>query len=483
MRIKKSIYLCLLLLFGVVSCNKKVKTEEETPDPAQKEELKFPKKEMRAVWLTTVWGLDWPQGVYDENTQKQDYINFIKKFKELNINTVFVQVKSMGDAIYESSYEPWSKIITGTRGQEPSYDVLEFMVDEAHKRGIEIHAWINPFRIATRSDSSISYPKIHKSIKSDWVINHEKIQIYNPAIPEVRNRLSDIVKEIITKYEVDGIHFDDYFYPAPSAAGTMEPDDDDFAKYGEGESSIEDFRRNNVNKTIKLIHDVIVETKPETVFSLSPAPNNNYNYDVLFADVAKWCKEGWIDVVIPQLYHEIGNRYNDFQSRLTWWSQYSHKAALMVGYGLYRFGDSNSPAAFQSTAELERQFDLTKRNKKVVGSVMYRAKYLLLNKIGITNKLATIYKKPAIMPFIGRSTNPEPRTPTNIKIESSKLKWSTFGNVKTIIYYFSDLKKEGVVYGVTDKNEIELKNLGSYCITAINEDHKESKPSKLIEKK
>lgn len=481
MNLKKITFFCLFLLL-VASCDKKVNTEEEeNPDPSG-EKLEFPKKEMRAVWLTTVWGLDWPQGVYDENTQKQNYINFLEKFEELNINTLFVQVKSMGDALYESSYEPWSKVITGTRGQKPNYDVLEFMVKEAHKRDIEIHAWVNPFRIATRSDASISYPEIHESINSDWIVNHEKIQIYNPAIPEVRNRLANIIKEIITKYEIDGIHFDDYFYPDPSAAGTMKSDEDDFTKYGSGESSIEDFRRNNVNKTIELIHNTIVETKPEIVFSLSPAPSNNYNYNVLFADVTKWCKEGWIDVVIPQLYHEIGNKYSDFQGNLTWWSQYSYNAALMIGHGLYRFGDTNSPTAFQSTTELEKQFDLTKRNEKVVGNVMYRAQYILLNKIGITNKLASIYKQPAVIPFVGREIATAPQKPTNVKIESSTLTWNTSGNVKSVIYYFSDVKKEGIVYGITNEKEFVVKDNGSYCVTTLNSDNKESDPSGLIKK-
>lgn len=481
MNFKKLIYISLLFAFGVVSCDKKA-NEEETPDKPKKEVLKFPKKEMRAVWMATVWGIDWPQGTTEVNAQKQKYIDFLEKFKELNINTVFVQVKAMGDALYDSSYEPWSKVITGIRGNKPQYDVLEFMVNEAHKRNIKIHAWVNPFRIATRGHSGISYPELHKSVNPNWIINHEKIQIYNPAIPEVRTRLADIIKEIITKYEVDGIHFDDYFYPSPIVAGTMKSDSEDFKKYGSGEATIEDFRRKNVDKTIELIHKTIVETKPKIIFSLSPTANNDHNYKTLFANVTKWCKEGWIDIVIPQLYHEIGNKYNDFQSRLTWWSQYSYKAALMIGHGLYKFGDTKSPAAFQSTRELEQQFNLTKRNNKVVGSVMYSAKYLLLNKIGITNKLASFYKKPALMPFIGRSTEKEPQTPTNVRVESSTLKWNTTGNVKSVVYHFPDTKKEGIIYAVTTDKEVTLKHTGSYCVTTVNADNKESKPSELIKK-
>lgn len=482
MNSKKIIYLILLFAFIIISCDKEITNDVVIPEEPKEKKLKFPRKEMRAVWITTAWGLDWPQGIFEMKQQKEIYIEFLEKFKELNINTVFVQVKAMGDAIYQSSYEPWSKEITGVRGGEPQYDVLKFMIDEAHSRGIEIHAWINPFRIAHRPNASIPYPKLHKSINPDWVINHEKIQIYNPAIPEVRNRLADIIKELITKYEIDGIHLDDYFYPDPKVAGIMKSDKNDFSKYNSGETSIEDFRRNNVSKTIELIHKSIIKTKPQIVFSLSPTANNKYNYKILFADVTKWCKKGWIDIVIPQLYHEIGNKHSDFQSNLTWWSQYSYKAKLMIGHGFYRFGDPKSSQVFQSPKELEKQFDLTRRNKKVVGNAMYRAKYLLLNKIGITEKLASIYKRPALIPFIGRSVEIEPKKPTNVRIESSKLKWDTAGDVKSVVYYFPDTEKMGAIYAITNKKEILLEHKGSYCVTVVNADNKESKPSDLFKR-
>src|SRR5690606_31619805 len=187
--------------------------------------------------------------------------------------------------------------------------------------------------------------------------------------PEVRQRLSDIVKETITKYDVDGIHFDDYFYPE----GQVFSDQADYQKYGAGINTIQDFRRENVNKAIKAVHDVIVATKPAVVFSVSPAPDINKNFTSLYADVKKWNQEGWADVVIPQLYQEIGNQFNDFQLRLSNWSQNNFKAALMVGHGYYKFGDATMPAAFQTSAELERQINLTRRNSKVVGNVMYSA--------------------------------------------------------------------------------------------------------------
>src|SRR5690606_30184676 len=208
-----ALYSIAFLLFSIflASCKKDdINPEPIEPDPpVTEDELVFPKKEMRAVWVTTAWGLDWPQSDHNIESQKLQYIEYLDRFNELNINAIFFQVKGMGDAFYDSPYEPWSVAITGVRGQDPGYDVLKFMIDEAHARGIEFHAWMNPYRIATRANAGTSYPALHNSIESEWVVSHEKIQIYNPALPEVRERLANIVKELITSYPVDGIHFDD----------------------------------------------------------------------------------------------------------------------------------------------------------------------------------------------------------------------------------------------------------------------------------
>src|SRR5699024_9279111 len=217
------------------------------PNPPNTEgELQFPDKEMRAVWMATVWGLDWPQGEYNKALQREMYISYLEKFKELNINAVFFQVKGMGDAYYDSSYEPWSEYITGTRGKDPGYNILDFLIEEAHARDIEFHAWMNPYRIDTRASSGTTFADLHPSVKPEWVKNLDTIQIYYPALPEVRQRLTDIVQELLLKFDVDGIHFDDYFYPA----GEQFADQEDYDKYGDEYSTIEDFRRANVNKAI-----------------------------------------------------------------------------------------------------------------------------------------------------------------------------------------------------------------------------------------
>ena len=231
---------------------------------------------------------------------------------------------------------------------------------------------------------------------------------------------------------------------------------------------------------IKGVHDVIVANKPEVIFTISPAASPDYSLNTLFADVAKWCKEGWIDVVMPQLYQEVGNPYNDFQSRLSWWTQYNHTATPMIGHALYKFGDSQYPAAFQSTLELQRQFDLTRRNKKVMGNAMYSARFILSNPIGITSKLAEIYKTPTVIPFLGREVAPTPTKPQNVKIENGQLIWNKQGNVRSVVYHFPDIKKEGIVLTITDQTSLPVTANGSYCVTNINTDNKESDPSEIV---
>lgn len=477
--------LALLLVVGVIhSCSK---DEIEDPDPPQppeeKDSVLLPGKEMRGVWIATVWELDWPRGERDIEAQKQQYIDYLDQFQRMNINAVFFQVKGMGDAYYDSPYEPWSASISGTRGKDPGYDVLSFLIEEAHARDIEFHAWMNPYRIATRADRGTMYPDLHPSIQSDWVINHEKIQIYNPAIPEVRERLADIVRDLIEKYDVDGIHFDDYFYPDPSSAGQMESDREDYDDYGKDFASIEDFRRNNVNETIRLVHETISNTRPEVVFSVSPAASPDYSMNTLYADVRTWAKEGWLDILIPQLYHEIGNPYNDFQERLAWWAQFSYDATLMIGYGLYRFGDPESPAAFQNVSEMEKQIEMARKNKKVKGHLMYSAQYIPMNRIGITDKLEELFENPGVIPFAGRSEFPDPEPATDLQLSGNTLKWKTTGDVRSVVYYFSDLKREGVVLAITRDQEIPVGAEGYYVVTTLNNQNKESKPSEAVLKK
>jgi len=469
-----------VLLFS--ACSKDSDGPGATPEPNPNPnppatELKFPRKEMRATWFATVWELDWP-GVRGEAAQKQKFITMLDRLKELKFNAIFFQVKGLGDAFYNSPYEPWSAAISGTRGVDPGYDVLKFLIEESHARGIEFHAWMNPYRISTRAVGGPAYPALHSSIDASWVKDYPAIRIYNPAIPEVRQRLNDIVKDLITKYDVDGIHFDDYFYPT----GVTHDDAADYTKYGAGYTSVASFRRGNVDKTIEGVFNTIKATKPQVVFSVSPAAERAHSYNNLFADVPKWTSSGWVDILIPQLYQRIGNTINSFESTLADWTQFRGKSKLVVGHALYRFGTSD--AGFGSGQELVNQFARVRLNEHAVGSAMYSMKSIIENKIDITNTLKELYSKDVLMPFVGREVAAAPAVPSSLKLTGNELSWTGSGsNIRFAVYYFNSLTAEGELVGVTTSNKFNVTKNGHYVVTALNVDHVESKASTPVEKK
>ncbi len=464
------LFWAVAIIMLINACTKDKVQPNPDPDPPTPppSELKLPKKEMRAAWMATVWGLDWPETVYTEAAQKKKYTDYLDKFKQLNMNAVFVQVKGMGDAFYNSPYEPWSASITGVRGQDPGYDVMKFMIDEAHARGLEFHAWINPFRMGTRASAATPYPSLHPSIDPTWVVSHEKWQLYNPAVPEARQRLVDIVKDIITKYNVDGIHMDDYFYPDPTSAGVMVSDQPDYVKYGAGYATIQEFRLANVDKAIKGVYDMIVATKPGVVFSISPTSNFDYNKNTLYADIVKWASQGWMDVVIPQIY-----QHASFGTRLNDWDRFNNKPHLMIGHAIY-FPES-------TPAQLSTELNLVKNKRAAVGSLFYSAKYLN-TKPELATKMAEIYNTPAVIPFLGRAVAPAPTVPSNVRIEGNILKWTKTGDVRSVVYHFTNLTQEGKVFAITNNSEISVSAAGHYAVTALNADNVESVPSKAVAK-
>lgn len=446
----------------------------------------LPQKELRGVWMATVWGLDWPRGNYDADAQKASYVAYMDLFEQNNINAVFVQVRGMADAFYKSDYEPWSKYITGEADKDPGYDLLRFMIDEAHKRGIAFHAWLNPYRVSTKKATDANFPELDSRIPQTMTVDYKTIRVYNPALPEVRQRIFDIVKDLITKYNVDGVHIDDYFYPALTAGESIK-DANDFMRFapkdGEGKPSItiEDFRRNNVDLTVKGIHDVIQATRPEVAFTVSPAADPAYNYDRMYADVLKWSREGWTEAIIPQLYFPMGSAQTNFNHRLHWWSQFTFNNALFVGYGTYKFGSVQTPA-YQSAAELSNQFAFAKRYKKVMGSVLYSAKDLTENPVNILAAIKEAYKLPAVLPYLGKYTATLPATPTNVRANGKTLQWNGAEGAYYAVYRSNGVGKEAVTVAVTRQQEVALADSGTYFVTAVSKkDNAESEPSAMVE--
>ena len=432
------------------------------------------RRELRGAWLVSVYGsIDWPLNRYDAASQQKLYTDYLDNYVANNINAVFMQIRPMGDAFYESQYEPWSAYITGTRGNKPSYDVLKFMIDEAHKRGLEFHAWLNPFRIATGSASN--WPPLHPGIPKEWIKEYPSvsspIQVYNPAIPEVHQRLADIVEEIISKYDVDGIHMDDYFYP-DIGPGNLD-DAAEFAKYGQGFISIANWRRNNVDLVIKKIHDVIVNVNPRVVFSISPQSNESNNYNNLFADIEKWCQNKWIDVVIPQIYQAMGTGSSNYPALLDLWAnKYAIHVPCLVGLPTYRIltSDGNFPVA-----DYDEMFRLLRANEKISGSILYNSSAFNANRGGATDMMRTKYNQnPAVRPVVGRKTEATPAMPTNLQLNGVTLSWTSSGDVTSVVYLIPEGAREAKVAAITKGNSFTVTDKGEYFVSTINKNNVES---------
>lgn len=441
----------------------------------------LPKKEMRAVWMATVYGIDWPNGIYTQYTQKRLYTKYLDSLKRLNINTIFFQVRSMADAFYSSPYEPWSRYITGVAGKNPGYDVLKFMIDEAHKRCMSFQAWINPYRIAKRSDASQSFPALDSRIPKSLIKDYNTIRVFNPALPETRSYLDTIVKDLITKYDVDGIHMDDYFYPSLTSGESMN-DSAEFKKYGSKFSNIADWRRDNVNQMVKSLQTLIKNTRREVVFSISPQGNVENDYNGQYADVAKWMSNGWLDVMIPQIYYKTGTSYYDFNSRLNWWASHAYRCALLIGYPVYRFDPSSSVAGFKTNAMLAEQFSLASKKSKVSGGVLYSTISVMNNKCDVKSVIRKQYATKALIPFYGKYTAVKPATPENVQlIEGGKLCWDAVKDCYYAVYRSNGNGKTATLVNVTTALSYTLSEEGKYFVTAVSKkDNSESAISPVL---
>ena len=383
------------------------------------------KYEFRAVWIATVHNIDWPskKGLPVE-VQKKEFIELLKMHQRNNMNAVIVQIRPMADAFYASNYEPWSEFLTGKSGQAPFpfYDPLEFMIEESHKRGMEFHAWLNPYRAGNNVKvSRMSNTKINNP---SWFVYYGDKKYYNPGLPEVRQYVADVVKDIITRYDVDGIHMDDYFYPY-RLPGKDFPDQAAYKKFGNGMEK-SDWRRSNCDSIVRMIHDMVIDYKPMIKFGISPFGvwrNSNVdetgsntaagqtNYDDLYADIRLWLKEGWIDYVAPQLYWEIGHQLCDFETLVKWWAENSYGKHVYIGHGLYRAIEKPT-ASWRNPSELPEEINIIRNYKMVQGSIYFSSRSFNDNPNGWVDSLRnTYYKRPAIVPPMDWVDYVPPRNP------------------------------------------------------------------------
>ena len=375
-------------------------------------------KEMRGVWIATVANIDWPTkaAMGDADMQKKEMITMLDTLEALNFNMIVFQVRPTADALFQSKLEPVSSWLVGkqngmwTNGTMP-YDPLAFTCEQAHKRGIEVHVWLNPYRVTGGGMTKEDIAPDHVFYQHpEWFVKYGKQYYFNPGLDEVRAWLCQVVADIVERYDVDAIHFDDYFYPY-RVKGEEFPDASTFADHPRGFDDIDNWRRNNTNLVIQELHEVIKSRKPWVEFGISPFgvwrniatdPERGsktkagvQNYDDLYADILLWLEKGWIDYVAPQLYWEIGKQVADYEILLEWWSQNLYGKKLYIGMAPYRIETNADKAAkLKGTAaawgkpnEICRQIRMNRQNPRCAGSIMYPIHSLMENPLGLKDSL------------------------------------------------------------------------------------------------
>lgn len=383
-----------------------------------------PKRELRGVWIATVLNIDYPSAPTQSDwVLKEEWIKILDKHKALGINALYVQIRPTSDALYKSDIVPWSRYLTGNSGLPPdnNYDPLAFMIQTAHDRGFEFHAWLNPYRASMDNQDGTQFAPNHvMNQHPEWCFKYGKRYILNPGLPEVRAHVNEVVAEIVQKYDVDGIHFDDYFYPY-KIAGEAFSDGLTYQQYGSGFNNIEDWRRNNVDLLIYNLSKTIKQIKPRVQFGISPFGvwrNNSKDpqgsatqagltcYDDLYADVRKWLRESWIDYATPQVYWTLGFSIAEHATIVKWWVDNSAGKPIYIGLGAYRVGQSSPrEPAWGDPAEIGRQIRLSREYKEVKGVVFFSSKSLLTNALGMGDTLVqNYYRYPALAPEVIKDT-------------------------------------------------------------------------------
>ncbi len=472
----------------------------------------LPKREFRAGWIATVSNIDWPSKPgLPAIQQQQEFIKRLDQLKYLGCNAVVVQIRPATDAFYESSFEPWSRYLTGKQGQPPFpyYDPLDFMIKQAHERNMEFHAWFNPFRALTDSRKNPNPPDHVTRRHPDWLVNYDGKTLLNPGIPEAREYVIRVIMEVVKKYDIDAVHMDDYFYPY-RVAGVEFGDQKAFAKYGGDFNSKDDWRRNNVNLFVSALNTNIKSAKPHVKFGISPfgvwrnaskdpegsqTRGGQTNYDDLYADVILWQKEGWIDYCLPQLYWEHNHKLVAFEVLMPWWDLHSYNRHMYYGLGVYRMvGATKGPWA--STKELMDQLRDVRYKTKNPGYVFYSTSSFDKIRLPIRDSIHNFNKHVAFPPAMPWLDSIPPAPPVIRTIPSSKgtlLRWDPINpkneSLRFAVYRFVNdepvnLSKAEKIIGLTSATEFH--DVGAnkfrkctYVVTALDRLWNESAPSNL----
>jgi uncharacterized lipoprotein YddW (UPF0748 family) len=416
-----------LIIYAFLSgCSKKVTQQFVSKSPG-------PKREFRAVWVATIDNIDWPsrKGLSSE-TQQQEFRTLLDRQKSYGMNAVFVQVRAATDAFYARSQEPWSEWLTGEQGKapDPFYDPMIFMIHEAHQRNMEFHAWLNMNRGTHKVSKNVAKDHLTNT-KPEWFLSYGGYKLFNLGIPEVRAYITEVVLNIVRNYDVDGIHFDDYFYPYTIANEKLR-DDETYRKYKGSFKNIEDWRRNNVDLIVKDISDGIRQTKPKVKFGISPVgvwrnasvdPSGSQtqggqtSYDNLYADTKKWVQKGWIDYIAPQIYFSFEFNKVPYKVLADWWTKHSYERHLYIGHAAYRVKAGSNEPGWEQANQIPRQVRYNRSKPQISGSMYFSAKPLSRNELSVNDSLRNLYFYPALPPTMPWKDNIPPSAPENVQIK------------------------------------------------------------------
>lgn len=467
-----------------------------------------PKKEFRGAWMHTVH-----QGQYKEKSSaelKKYLIDQLDKLQAAGVNAVLFQVRPSADSFYPSELEPWSRFLTDNgKAPEPYWDPLQFMIDESHKRGMELHAWLNPYRVTTSKNEKLAPGHLFYKEPQRFVDYADGKKYFDPGLPENRKFITDVVVDIISRYDVDGIHFDDYFYPYP-VAGSEFPDDASYAKYGNGMSR-DDWRRKNVDLLIEDIHEAIVASpKPWVRFGISPfgiwrnkasdprGSNTNglQNYDALYADVLLWDEKGWIDYLLPQLYWELEHKRASAIELNRWWNDVGLKHHLYIGQDVNNIMTHADLAPSTNSNQLGHKIKISRDYPNIQGNCWWSGYVVTDNFKGVADSLAQNYQNTiALVPEYGwiKSSKPGKIGKPSYDTKTKLLSWPkarTEGKTDDVNHYVvyrfelddTVMNPENAenIYAVTYDNNIKVEKPGKYMVSGLNRVNREGAPSEVI---
>ncbi|MBR5435420.1 MAG: family 10 glycosylhydrolase [Muribaculaceae bacterium] len=465
-----------------------------------------PKREFRGAWLHTVSQMHYTHRDADGN--KSYLRDQLDKLQKAGCNAILWQVRPSADAFYPSKLEPWSRFLSGKAGvaPDPVWDPLQFMIDECHARGMELHAWLNPYRVTTSKNEVL--PKNHIYYKHpERFVKYGDKMYFDPGIPQNRKFIESVINDIITRYDLDGIHFDDYFYPYPEK-GKQFPDSASYAKYGKGMKR-DDWRRHNVDLLIEEIHNLISKKKPWIVFGISPFgiwrnkksdprgsdTNGLQNYDALYADVLLWTEKGWVDYMLPQLYWELEHKAASTLVLADWWSRWTNGRRMYYGQDVRKTMTKPDLPPSTDKNQLAHKIRLTRENPNVHGNCWWPGYAITENVEGVADSLATNFQSTvALVPTYPWISDKAPKAVGNLRVEGNSLVWNsdkiknkTEDAVKWVVYYFPkgkaiDLDDAAAIQCVTWRKQYAIpadKRHGTYVVTSLSRVNEESKPTSL----